>query len=90
MMGKFVEVSRTEIVTPQQGQTVMIDYFWLIGPGGGLLVWEEKTAYGKTLRYPQANTQEIFGQMMVKKKHGGAVGYTKIPLAYWYNALRFV
>lgn len=84
-IGIFVEIPLAELAAPQQGYVVMLDYFWLVGPKGGALVYEEKSLLpvSRARRYPQANTQEMFGKMMLAKGHGGAVDYQKVPLAYW-------
>jgi len=81
----FEEIPLSELTTPRQGYVCMLDYFWLIGPRGGALAFVEYSLISaKVMRkYPQANTQEIFGKMMVAKGHGNAVDYQKIPVAYW-------
>ena len=80
MQGKFEEVPLEELTTPKGGYVCVVNEYWLIGPKGGAL----KYTLHKVV-YPQCNANELIVQRLLKGKHGDAVGYQLIPVAYWPN-----
>lgn len=84
MRGKFNEIPLGELTTPRDGLICMCNRFWLIGPNGGVISYDDqRRGRSRPDRFPQCNSNEAIVKMWLAKAPGGAVSYKLIPVAYW-------
>lgn len=84
----FNEIPLVELSTPKEGYTCMLNRYWLVGVGGGVLSWDDQRGGRRRPdRYPQCNSSEQIVKRWAEGGHAGAVNYVHVPVAYWPPAL---